>query len=156
MEEIALTFKPTMSIEEIGGVIEGYVTVRWKKVLEENYDVFLQSFEKIGEPTYGLYVKKLMTPVFEKLQKSGFVVKGPLNLHDSLEEWGTMEKRERMLWSVVKDQHQAPIGTFILDLFHNHTQFEIPSMPRILVTEETGREKIIEVIRKMKEKRQGD
>ncbi|RAL26903.1 DUF6022 family protein [Thermoflavimicrobium daqui] len=144
-------FKPGMSIKEIGSLIEDYVTAHWQKVLEENYDLLLQSFKKIGEPTYGIYLKKLMTPVFEQLFKAGFQFKSILNLHDSLEEWGPQENRDRMLWSVVKDQENNPIGTFIIELFHSHTQFAIPSMPRVFVLEEIERENIIKAIRRIKE-----
>ncbi|MFD0768815.1 DUF6022 family protein [Bacillus sp. CGMCC 1.60114] len=151
MGELSLAFKPDMSIKEIGRLIENHVISQWKRVLEENYDEFLQSYEKIGEPTYGLYSTKLMTPVFDQFKMAGFIV-NRLNLHDSLEEWGPIEKRDRMLWSVVKNQQNNPIGTFILDLFHNHTQFEIPTMPRIFILSETSRENIIKAVRQIRER----
>jgi hypothetical protein len=59
-----------------------------------------------------------------------------------LEEWSPMENRDRMLWSVVKDQQNAPIGTFIFELFHNHTQFEFRLCHGFLLLEKQA-EKIL-------------
>jgi hypothetical protein len=146
----SLTFKTNMSIREIGDLIESHFRTQWEKILEENYDELLQSYKKLGDPAYGIYLKELMAPVFDQLKKAGYVA-STLNLHNSLEEWGPIENRDRMLWSVVKDSDDHPIGTFIVDLFHSHVHFELPSIPQVYVVEETTRDNIFTAIHRIKE-----
>ena len=139
-------FQSGMSIQEIGQIIATYVYQHWQRVLKENVEELLAKFEKIGEPTYGIYIKKLMFPIYEALQAAGY--KGPiLQIGNSLEEWGPWEHRVRVMWSVLTDEQGEAIGTYLLNFHHSHAQFELPERPHIEVTEETEEDAIRNVIR---------
>lgn len=162
MGESSFTCKPDLSIKKIGELLETYITTKWKKVLEENFDELSKAFPELEDATYGLYLDKLMPPMFEALEKTGFTTLGDvkesdfiigksLNFSNSMEKWGPEDNRSRVFWIVVKDQQKKPIGTLLFDFFHSHIHFEVPSAPQIFALEETSKENIILAIRRMKE-----
>jgi len=161
MAESSFTFQSNMSAQQIGEVLETYVATHWKKVLEENYEELTKAFPELEDATYGLYLDKLMPPVFEELENAGyttlgevkesdFIIGKSLNFSNSMEKWGTEDNRSRVFWMVLKDTQKNQIGTILFDFFHSHIEFEIPSAPQISVIEETTREQIMEAIKQMK------
>ncbi|NEW07646.1 hypothetical protein GK047_16720 [Paenibacillus sp. SYP-B3998] len=162
MGELVISFDPSMSMKELGGCIENYVSTNWKKALEENMEEFIRVFPELEDSTYGLYFEKLMPPVFEALEKAGFttlrdaketdyiIAKG-FNFRNSMEKWGPEDHRSRVFWFVIEDQQQNEIGTLIFDFFHSHTLFDVPSVPQVSVLEVTSRKDIIAAIERMKE-----
>jgi hypothetical protein len=157
-----LTFSPTMSIDEIGALCKKYIAAEWRKLYESMHAELTASFPEIDDATYGLYLDKLMPPIFEALEKSGFITFGEITDNDfiigsclifrnSIEKWGTEDERSRVFWNVVKNAKKNPIGTLLTDIRHSHHKFDIPLAPQIYVLKETNKEKIIAGIKQMKE-----
>jgi hypothetical protein len=162
LSEGLLTFSPAMSIEEIGVLCKKYIAAEWRKLYENMYAGLAAAFPEIEDATYGVYLDKRVPPIFEALEKSGFVTSGEITDNDfiigrclvfrnSLEKWGTEVERSRVFWTVVKNEENIPIGTLLTDIRHSHHKFDIPSAPQICVLKETNKEKIITGIRRMKE-----
>ncbi len=66
-----------------------------------------------------------------------------------------MEERERWMWSVVRRGQEAPLGTLVVGLFHDHTRFRVPRPPDVLALEETGEEAIAGAISRAADRRKG-
>ena len=61
-------------------------------------------------------------------------------------EWGPPEERERWMWSVVRPAQGAPVGTLVVRLVHDHTQFRIPPPPGVLAVKETEADAIVQAV----------
>jgi hypothetical protein len=135
-----------ISIQAIAEFLDHYVAGTWEMVLEVNLEELQSVFAKAGDRAYGVYILRFMNPVFEQLKDSNFLVKEGFNLSESIEQWGSPEQRERCAWYVIKRADGASIGTLVLQVFHSHTQFNVPLAPRIFALEETEKEEIIDAI----------
>lgn len=126
------------SIQTLACSIRLQVHERWQPVLEEGHEEFLRLYDEAGEPAYGAYARRLFRPVREQIEGAGFlcVPRFPGALSVS-REWGPPEERERWMWSVVRRAQGAPVGTIVVVLSHDHTQFRVPRPPGILALEET-------------------
>lgn len=157
-----VNFRQGMTIKEIGEQMQSYVTAHWKKTLDDHQEAFLKAFPEMEDATYGLYLDKLLPPVFESLEQSGFITiqdprKGDffigkgLNFRHSMEKWGAENCRSRVFWAVIGDQQQKPIGTLLFDFFHSHAGFDVPLAPQIYTLEETARDRIVAAVKQIKE-----
>lgn len=135
-----------VNIQRIAKYIREHIHEHWESTLKENHEELLQKFDEIGEPTYGLYLSKLLSPAFDELTDAGFVMKPGFILPNSIEHWGPPEERERCMWCVVKNQNKTPLGTLVLRVFHSHVRFDIPLAPDIFGLEETEKEPILDKI----------
>lgn len=68
-----VNFRQGMTIKEIGEQMQSYVTAHWKKTLDDHQEAFLKLFPEMEDATYGLYLDKLLPPIFESLEQSGFI-----------------------------------------------------------------------------------
>jgi hypothetical protein len=81
--------------------------------------------------------------VFEQLKADGFIVKAGFHRHDSVENWGPPEERERCVWYIVHDGDGTPLGTMILQVYPSHRTFHFPRAPRLLALDAVDREAIL-------------
>ncbi|MCY8026596.1 DUF6022 family protein [Bacillus sonorensis] len=157
-----ISFRQDMSIKEIGGQVQSYVNVYWKKTLDNHREEFLKAFPELEDATYGLYLDKLLPPVFENLEQSGYITiqdvkKGDffigqgLNFRQSMEKWGADNCRSRVFWVVIADQQKHPVGTMLFDFYHSHAGFDVPHAPQIYTLEDTERGLIVAAVKQIKE-----
>ncbi|HWO96146.1 MAG TPA: DUF6022 family protein [Bacillus sp. (in: firmicutes)] len=155
---------PDMSIEQLGEIVSDYLQNRWKKVLDENIEELERIFPEYEDATYGMYVDKLLPPMWTEIEKHGFrsaaetreddfVIAGCLHFRNSMEKakWGTPDHEVRIFWIVIENRHNEQIGTFLFELPHSHTQFRLPAPPALTVLEETERKEITSKILQLKE-----
>lgn len=135
-----------MTVQSMVNSINQYLQKQWKSVLQMNQNKLSVKFDEIGEATYGIYLKKLMTPIIDEMTSAGFILNPGFVLPNSIEHWGPPEERERCMWCVIKNKDQTPIGTLVVRVFHSHTKFDIPLAPNFFALEETDKDAIIEMI----------
>lgn len=160
-----VNIKPEMSIEELGRELSGYIEEHWKKVLEENIDEFKSLFPEYEDATYGMYLDKLIPPIWNELEKNGFhsaeevkendfVIAGCLNFRNSIEKakWGTPDHEMRVFWIVIQNKQKNKIGTIIFEISHSHVQFDLPAPPTITAFAGIERKEITAKIHQLKER----
>lgn len=156
-------FRYDMTIEDIGVAGNQYIELVWKSVYDSMHDQLTIAFREIEDAAYGLYLDQLMPTLFDSLEESGFEAVEPLKEDDfvigkcllfrnSLEKWGTEEKRSRIFWNVIRRKNsQQPIGTLLTEIPHSHLKFDIPVAPVLYSLREWEREQIAQGIRRIKE-----
>jgi len=134
-------------IQTLTSYIQQYIDEQWQKVLQENWEELVRMYDKAGEPAYGRYAQRLFRPVQEQLKRARFLSDPsfPGTLSTS-REWGPPKARERWMWSVVRPAQGAPVGTIVIRLVHDHTQFRLPHPPGVLAVEETDANAIIQAV----------
>lgn len=50
------------------------------------------------------------------------------------------------MWSIVRQMPEAPVGTIVVGLFHDHTRFRLPHPPSVLALEEIVADAIVQEI----------
>lgn len=154
-----------MSIVELGQIVSDYIKEHWEEVLSENIVELKKLFPEYEDATYGMYLDKLLPPVWKELEREGFqsaeeareddfIIAGCLNFRNSIEKakWGSPDHEMRVFWIVIENQHKQKIGTFLFELSHSHVQFDIPSSPKLNIFDGTERQGITKEILSQKEK----
>jgi len=155
-------FRQDMTIEEISEVANSYIQSEWRAVYESMHEQLTSAFVEIEDAAYGLYLDQLLPFIFEhlegtgfrtmeKLEENDFVIAKRLIFRNSIEQWGTEDKRSRIFWNVIYDNHGSPIGTLLTEIPHSHLKFDIPSAPVIYSLRENIKELIVKGIRRIKE-----
>ena len=146
LEEL-LAAQDQSTVQTLADYIQDHVHEQWRQVLEENQEELRRLFDEAGEAAYREFSRKLFQPVQEQLERAGFLSEprfpGALS---ASKEWGPIEERRRWLWSVVRREGGAPLGTLVVGLFHDHTRFRIPRSPGVLGLKETDADGIVRVI----------
>lgn len=153
-----------MTIHALGKVASNYLHENWKPVLDENKEELLRLFPEYEDATYGMYLDKLIPPLWKKFKQSGFktaevkkegdfVIADCLHFSNSLEKakWGKPEHETRVFWIVVENARSEKIGTLLFELSHSHLEFDLPAAPHFFVYEGMERRAIVERIRQLKE-----
>lgn len=156
--------KPEMSIEDLGQELSGYINAHWESVLEENGDELKALFPEYEDATYGMYLDKLIPPIWQEMEKNGFqsaedaiendfVIGGCLNFSNSVEKakWGTPDHEIRVFWIVIQNQQKIKIGTLLFEFSHSHVQFDLPVPPKITAFPGVERREITAKILQLKE-----
>jgi hypothetical protein len=155
-------FRQAMTIQEISEAANRYIESEWKIVYESMHQELTAAFEEMEDAAYGLYLDRLLPPVFDRLEAAGFSLEEKLEENDfviarrlifrnSLEKWGAEDNRSRIFWNVLRDRDGHPIGSLLTEIPHSHLMFDIPSSPVFYALEENGREQIVLGIRRIKE-----
>lgn len=146
LEEL-LSGQSEITIQTLADYVQNHVREQWRQVLDESREELLRLYDKSGEPAYGAYAQRLFRPIREQLEWAGFLFEPrfPGTLSTS-REWGPPEERERWMWSVVRQERGASLGTLVMGLFHDHTRFRIPRSPGVLALKETDDDGIVETI----------
>ncbi|WP_019392393.1 DUF6022 family protein [Priestia filamentosa] len=135
-----------ITIRNLARYMNQFVQQQWDLILKENHDELIDHFRTIGEPAYGVYLNKLLKPIFKQLTDAGLNVKPGFIMPNSIEHWGPPEERERCIWCVVRKKDETPLGTLVLRMFHSHTKFDVPRAPNFFSLEEVKKEAIIKAI----------
>lgn len=136
-----------ISIQMLTNYIQQYIHEQWQQVLQQSQEELLRIYDKAGEPAYGTYANRLFRPIQEQLKRAGFLSEPPFPGTLSMSrEWGPLEERERWMWCVVRQAQGAPLGTIVIRLFHDHTQFRIPHPPDALALAETDADAIVQAV----------
>ena len=104
--------------------VQQNVNERWRRVLDENLGELRCRYDEVGEPAYGVFASILFGPVRAQLESAGY--KSELRFPGKLEvseEWGPVEERQRWMWSVVRRERKAALGTIVVGLFHDTPGF---------------------------------
>lgn len=159
-----VNIQPEMTIDELGEMLSTYINEYWIEVLNRNIKELEQLFPKYEDATYGMYLDKLIPPIWKRLKEKGFrsiektkeddfVIGECLHFRNSMEKakWGTPHHEKRVFWIVIENQHKEKIGTLLFELSHSHIEFNLPAPPRFLPLEESKREEIIKKIIQLEE-----
>lgn len=151
-----------MTIKELDQLFTHFLNERWEEVLKENEEELTRLFPEYEDATYGMYLDKLLPPLWKEMRKHGFqtaaqteendfVIAGCLHFRNSMEKasWGKPEHERRVFWIVIENEDNRMIGTLLFHLSHSHLQFHLPSAPAIQSIEGTDRPVIIEQIQKL-------
>ncbi len=159
-----VNIRPNMTIDELGEVLFTYTKDNWQEVLNRNISELEQLFPEYEDATYGMYLDKLIPPIWKLIEDNGFrstedtkeddfVIAGCLHFRNSIEKakWGKPHHEKRVFWIVVENQHKAIIGTLLFELSHSHLEFNLPAQPKFLSLNEIKREEIINTIIQLEE-----
>lgn len=156
-------FRYDMNIEEICEAGNQYIQSVWKILYDSMLGELTIAFHEIGDAAYGRYLDRLMPALFESLVDAGFeanealkendfVIGSCLLFRNSLEKWGTEDRRSRIFWNVIRSKNsQHPLGTLLTEIPHSHLKFDIPMAPVLYSLKEYERERIAQGIRRIKE-----
>ena len=146
LEELLPT-RDENTLQTLADYIQDYVHEHWRQVLEENGEELRHRYDEAGEPAYAVFAQKLFRPVQEQLERARFLSEPrfPGTLSAS-REWGPAEERQRWLWSVVRRERGAPLGTLVVGFFHDHTRFRVSRPPTVLALNETDSDTIVGAI----------
>lgn len=155
-------FRYDMTIEDISKAGNQYMESAWKRLYDSMHEQLTTAFLEIEDAAYGLYLDRLMPALFDSLEEAGFEATEPLNEDDfvigkcllfrnSLEKWGTEDKRSRIFWNVIRRKNsRQPIGTLLTEIPHSHLKFDIPAAPKLYSLNAWEREQIAQEIRRIK------
>jgi len=140
-----------VTIETLAGYSGQALAEQWQPVLQARRADLERVFAETGEPAYGAYATALCRPIQAQLTQAGFVAtpRFPGRLAASM-EWGPIAARERWMWCVVRPAAGAPLGTLVLQLFHDHTRFRVPRAPGIRALAETSTPEIVAALVRLK------
>lgn len=143
-----LSEQSEITIQTLATYIQHYIQEQWQPVLQQGEEELLRIYDKAGEgAAYGTYAHRLFQPVQEQLKRAGF--RSSPNFPGTLStsrEWGPPKERERWMWSVVRHEQAAPLGTLVIRLVHDHTQFRLPHPPGVLAIEKTETNAIVQAV----------
>ena len=155
-----------LSIEVLAQKLASYVNNNWEKVLDKQRDELIQLFPEYEDATYGMYLDKLLPPVWKQVEQYGyksansisdndFVIAGFLIFNDSLEKakWGKPTHEYRVFWITIENEVGKKIGTLLFELSHSHEQFDLPAAPTFSFLNIVDKEEIKQEILNLKEKR---
>src|SRR5713101_6876810 len=143
-----LSEQSEITIQTLASYIQQFIQEQWQPVLQKGQEELLRRFDKAGEgAAYGTYAHRLFQPVQEQLKRAGFLSSPsfPGTLTTS-REWGPLQERERWMWSIVRHGQATPLGTLVIRLVHDHTQFRLPHPPSVLALEETDTNAIVQAV----------
>jgi len=136
-------------IYAIASTIEHYVAENWQTVLEDQHAKLLDAYNRAGDMAYGTYLNLLFRPVHRALKAAGLRPWPQLpGKFDISREWGTAAEtdQQRWMWSTIKRITGEPVGTIVIAVFHDHTQFRVPRAPQVIALVETGKQAVIEAL----------
>lgn len=118
----------------------------WKSVYEDKLAELTHMFNEYGDRAYGVWIQDFMTQVLEPFHQEGLLVKAGFNRHNSVENWGPPEERERCAWYPIQDTDGNPAGTLVLQIYHSHRSFFVPRAPQLFILQVTDRESILNAL----------
>jgi hypothetical protein len=136
-------------IHALGQYIEGHIAGTWDTLLEQNRDKLLDAFDRGGDMAYGTYLNLLLRPVHKQLKLAGLRPKPKLpGEFDTSREWGNADEsdQQRWMWSTIHAADGEPLGTIVMIVFHDHTQFRIPRQPQVIALPETSKDAVVEAL----------
>ncbi|REK77641.1 DUF6022 family protein [Paenibacillus paeoniae] len=136
-------------IETLGRYIDAHIESNWRDTLQNHADKLQRAYEEAGDMAYGTYLNLLLGPVHKEMKGNGLQPSPRLpGDFDISREWGNEDEsdQQRWMWSAIHDGDGSPLGTIVLQIFHDHTQFRLPRRPGILALSVTGKEEVVRVL----------
>lgn len=136
-------------IYAIARSIEQHVAENWQMVLQTQHAKLIDAYNRAGDMAYGTYLNLLFRPVHKELKAAGLRPWPQLpGKFDISREWGTAAEtnQQRWMWSTIKRSTGEPVGTIVIAVFHDHTQFRVPRAPQVIALTETGKQAVIEAL----------
>lgn len=133
-------------IDPIFRKAESQLSESWKSVYENKQTELIAMFNQYGDRAYGVWIQDFMAHVIEPFQQEGYQMKAGFNRHNSVENWGPPEERERCAWYLIHDHEGKPVGTLVLQVYHSHRSFFVPRAPQLLLLQVTEREDILSAL----------
>ncbi|EYF06137.1 DUF6022 family protein [Chondromyces apiculatus] len=150
---MGLTGSEKSDVQALGRAIERHVEESWAALLDTHQDRLGYVYERSGDQAYGVYADLLFKPVHQALRQAGLRATPKLpGEFDISREWGNADEsdQQRWMWSTIRPakgaQDEAPLGTIVTILFHDHTRFRLPRRPQVLALVEVGKEAVAEAL----------
>jgi hypothetical protein len=128
----------------IATFIDQNLNAHWEEEVSKNNQFNVDAYKRMGEPAYGMFVIKLLKPVFAEIELEGFALESDY-LASSVELWGPPEERERCMWFFIK-KDGVRLGSIVIRIIHDHTQFRLPYVPKVMGLSETTDQKVREAL----------
>lgn len=128
----------------IATFIDQNLNAHWEEEVSKNNQFNVDAYKRMGEPAYGMFVMKLLKPVFAEIEQEGFTLESDY-LASSVEFWGPPEERERCMWFFIK-KDDVRFGCIVIRIIHDHTKFGLPYVPKVMGLSETGAQEVKEVL----------
>ncbi|KRE70004.1 DUF6022 family protein [Paenibacillus sp. Soil750] len=125
---------------------ENRLSDTWKSVYENKQTELISMFNEYGDRAYSVWIQDFMAHVVEPFQQEGYQIKAGFNRHNSIENWGPPEERERCAWYLIHDHVGTPIGTLVLQIYHSHRSFFVPRAPQLLFLQVTEKIDILSAL----------
>jgi hypothetical protein len=126
------------TIETIAAYAQQYMDEHWQETWQQHLPEIRRVYQKAGEPAYGVYARKLFSPLEAELEQAGLTCEQSLPGQFPLSrEQGPQEKRERRFWTMIRQEDGEALGTLLTHYYHDHTQLRIPQAPKMLPLAET-------------------
>src|SRR5690606_37086434 len=75
-------FRLGMTIDEMGEEGNRYIRATWKPLYDSMYEQLSDAFLEIEDAAYGMFLDRLMPPLFERLKEAGFEMTAPIEEQD--------------------------------------------------------------------------
>lgn len=145
--QVVLAEQATHDIGALAAHIERHIAQNWQRLLETKHDKLLDAYHRVGEMAYGAYLEWLFRPLHKQAKQAGLSLSprfpGDFNIS---REWGEEEDRQRWMWSTVSARDGAALGTIVVKVFHDHTQFRLPRPVEVIALTETGKDAVVEAL----------
>ncbi|RJE90457.1 hypothetical protein D3P07_05150 [Paenibacillus sp. 1011MAR3C5] len=144
-----LAGRPASVIGTLAQYIDAHIESQWQVTLQNHADKLQRAYEEAGDSAYGTYLNLLLNSVHKEMKENGLRPSPRLpGDFDSSREWGNVDEsdQQRWMWSTIHDKEGVPLGTIVLQIFHDHTQFRLPRRPGVLALSATGKEEVVRVL----------
>jgi len=141
-------------IYKIGQFIDAHIQSNWQGVLSNHADKLKRAYEEAGDMAYGTYLNLLLNPVLKEMKELGLRAEPRLpGDFDISREWGNEDEtdQQRWMWSAIYDKGGEPLGTIVIQVYHDHTQFRLPRKPGVLALTMTAKEEVAEALSALSE-----
>ncbi|MFF2888632.1 DUF6022 family protein [Paenibacillus sp. NPDC057967] len=136
-------------IGSLGKYIDAHIESQWQDILTQQADKLQRAYEEAGDMAYGTYLNLLLNHVHKEMKENGLRAEPRLpGEFDISREWGNEDEsdQQRWMWSTIYDKDGMPLGTIVVQVYHDHTQFRLPRRPGVLVLTEGTKEEVVQAL----------
>ena len=148
---------PNSNIFIVGRTVETHIGENAQAIFDNNADQLLDEFNRIGDEAYGTYLNLLFEPIHQRFKEAGLrAAPGLPGNFGMSREWGNADEtdQQRWMWSTIKRIDTSggkakageAIGTIVVIVFHDHSQFRLPRLPQIIALAETGKAAVVNAL----------
>ena len=133
------------NIAALGAFVNAQINAHWQGILERESATLERLFATEGDAAYGVFQKRLFTPIKRSLEAAGLkAVPGLPGNFGSSREWGNEAEthQQRWMWSVIQTLSGEAQGTLVNVIHHDHTAFRVPHQPEVIALFETGKKAV--------------
>lgn len=137
------------AIHKLGQFIDAHIELNWQSILSSHADKLKRAYEEAGDMAYGTYLNLLLNSINKEMKENGLRAEPRLpGDFDISREWGNEDEsdQQRWMWSSIYDKSGEPLGTIVLQVYHDHTQFRLPRRPGVLALTVIAKEEVVEAL----------